>query len=130
MDTSSNETFSSWLEKRYKKKNIKGIQPNKLRKYLTTHSGDKYNKRNQCDYTSEHARNLRIHLKTHYGKKDTNAPNVTIPSLSFESSLWWKVIQVQYMQLYILLFKPFKNTLEFSLRRHTFKMQPMRLCIF
>ena len=84
MNTSSNEIFSSWLEKRYKKKNIKGIQPDKLRKYLTTHSGDKYNERNQCDYTSEHARNLRIRV-----------------------------------------FEPFKNTLEYALMRHTFKMQPM-----
>ena len=36
-----------------------------LRKHLTTHSGEKPSKCNQCDYASSRAGNLRKHLKTH-----------------------------------------------------------------
>ena len=40
-----------------------------LRRHLKTHSGEKSNKCNQCDYASAHAFNLRTHLKTHSGEK-------------------------------------------------------------
>ena len=40
-----------------------------LRTHLKTHSGEKSNKCNQCDYVSSHVGNLRTHLKTHSGEK-------------------------------------------------------------
>ena len=39
------------------------------RQHLKTHSGEKTNKCNQCDYASFHAGHLRTHLKTHNGEK-------------------------------------------------------------
>ena len=40
-----------------------------LRKHMKTHSGEKTNKCNQCDYASSQAGHLRTHLKTHSGEK-------------------------------------------------------------
>ena len=40
-----------------------------LRTHLKTHSGEKSNKCNQCDYASTRAGHLRTHLKTHSGEK-------------------------------------------------------------
>ena len=40
-----------------------------LRKHLKTHGGEKTNKCNQCNYASYEAGDLRIHLKTHSGEK-------------------------------------------------------------
>ena len=36
---------------------------------LKTHSGEKSNKCNQCDYASSQASHLRAHMKTHSGEK-------------------------------------------------------------
>ena len=44
-----------------------------LRGHLKTHSGEKTNKCNQCDFASSRASDLRQHLKTHCGEKSTNA---------------------------------------------------------
>ena len=52
-----------------------------LRTHLKTHSGEKSNKCNQCDYTSSQTSNLRTHFKMHSGKSQTNATNVTMPLL-------------------------------------------------
>ena len=52
-----------------------------LRTHLKTHSGEKSNKCNQCDYVSSRADSLRAHLKTHSGKSQTNVANVTFPLL-------------------------------------------------
>ena len=40
-----------------------------LRRHLKTHSGEKLNKCNQCDYASSWAGALGTHLKTHSGEK-------------------------------------------------------------
>ena len=40
-----------------------------LRRHLKTHSGEKSNKCNQCDYASSRADSLRTHLKMHSGEK-------------------------------------------------------------
>jgi len=40
-----------------------------LRRHLKTHSGEKLNKCNQCDYASSREGNLKTHLKTHSGEK-------------------------------------------------------------
>ena len=40
-----------------------------LRTYLKSHSGEKLNKCNQCDFASSETGNLRRHLKTHSGEK-------------------------------------------------------------
>ena len=40
-----------------------------LKSHLKTHSGEKSNKCNQCDFASSEAGNLRTHLKTHSGEK-------------------------------------------------------------
>ena len=37
--------------------------------HMKTHSGEKLNKCNKCDFTSSLAGNLRRHLKTHSGEK-------------------------------------------------------------
>ena len=43
--------------------------PSALRKHLKIHSGTKSNKCNQCDFASLYAGHLRTHLKTHSGEK-------------------------------------------------------------
>ena len=50
-----------------------------LRTRLKTHSGEKSNKCNQCDYASSWANNVRTHLKTHSGEKPKNVTDVPIP---------------------------------------------------
>ena len=40
-----------------------------LRTHMKTHSGENSNKCNQCGYASSHAGHLRTHLKTHSGEK-------------------------------------------------------------
>ena len=40
-----------------------------LRTHLNTHTGEKSNKCNQCDYAFSQASNLRTHLKTHSAEK-------------------------------------------------------------
>ena len=44
-------------------------QAGELRKRLKTHSGEKTNKCNQCDFASSHVWSLKAHLKTHSGEK-------------------------------------------------------------
>ena len=45
-----------------------------LRTHLKTHSGEKSNKCNQCDYASSYASALKTHLKTHRGEKSNKDP--------------------------------------------------------
>ena len=47
-----------------------------LKTHLKTHSGEKSNKCNQCDFTSSEAGNLRKHLKYTVEKSQTNAISV------------------------------------------------------
>ena len=49
-----------------------------LRTHLKTHSGERSNKCNQCNYASSQAGHLRTHLKVHSEKSQTNATNVTM----------------------------------------------------
>ena len=49
--------------------NTLSSQASSLRRHLKTHSGEKSNKCNQCDYASSRAGDLRAHLKTHSGEK-------------------------------------------------------------
>ena len=44
-------------------------QTGDLRRHLKVHSGEKSNKCNQCDYASSRAGHLRRHLKVHSGEK-------------------------------------------------------------
>ena len=45
------------------------VEAGDLRRHLKIHSGEKSNKCNQCDYASSLAGDLRRHLKTHSGEK-------------------------------------------------------------
>ena len=59
--------------------------------YLKTHSEEKLNKCNQCDYASSRAGHLKTHLKTHSGESQTNANNATLHHVM--KALWghiWK----------------------------------------
>ena len=49
--------------------NTLSSQASSLRRHLKTHSGEKSNECNQCDYASSQAGHLRRHLKTHSGEK-------------------------------------------------------------
>ena len=51
-----------------------------LRRHLKTHSEEKPKKCNQCDYATSQAGNLRTHLKIHSGKNQINAISVTMHS--------------------------------------------------
>ena len=58
-----------------------------LRRHLKTHSGEKLNKCNQCDFASYQAGNLRTHLKTQSGEKP-NKCNRCDFACSDPSSFW------------------------------------------
>ena len=58
------------------------------------HSGEMLNKCNQCDYASSHPGHLWIHLKTHNGKSQTNATNVTLPLL--RQTIWGHIWKKQW----------------------------------
>ena len=49
--------------------NTLSSQASSLRRHLKTHSGEKSNKCNQCDFVSSRAGDLKRHLKTHSGEK-------------------------------------------------------------
>ena len=56
-----------------------------------THSGEKSNKCNQCDFACSQAGTLKRHLKMHSEKSPTNATNATLPFL--RNAIWidiWK----------------------------------------
>ena len=60
---------------------VSTYKPSRLGKHSKIHSGEKFNKCNQCDYASSEAENLRRHLKSTSGKSQSNATNVSIPAL-------------------------------------------------
>ena len=66
--------------------NYASSQAGNLRRHLKTHIGEKSKKCSQCNYTSSYASALRTHLKTHSGEKSFNAPNLTLHPLWH--SLW------------------------------------------
>ena len=55
--------------------------PSTLRTHLKRHSGDKSNKCNQCNFASTWPANLRMHLKSHSGEKSIDAANVIMHPL-------------------------------------------------
>ena len=57
-----------------------------LRTHLKTHSGEKSNKCNQCDFASSQAGDLRRHLKTHSGEKSNKCNKCDFAS-SYVSAL-------------------------------------------
>ena len=57
-----------------------------LRTHLKTHSGEKSNKCNQCDFASSHALSLKGHLKTHSGEKSNKCNQCDFAS-SYASAL-------------------------------------------
>ena len=67
----SEETFENTLEK--SQTNATNVtaspQANDLTRHLKTHTGEKSNKCNQCDFATSHAGNLRTHLNIQHGEK-------------------------------------------------------------
>ena len=62
------------------------IQAGDLRRHLKTHSGEKSKKCNQCDYASSRADVLRTHLKRHSGEKSNKCDQC-----DFASSYAWSL---------------------------------------
>ena len=63
-----------------------------MRRHLRTHSGDKSNKCNQCDYATSCVDVLRTHLNTHCGEKQMQPMRLCILSgRPFKNAQWRKV---------------------------------------
>ena len=95
---------------------------------MKTHSGEKLNKCNQCDYASSRADVLRTLLKAHNGEKSNKCNQCDFaPSLrtrlkthsggcrrfeEAENTQWRKVKQMQPVLLWIISCRQFKETLK------------------
>merc|ERR1711874_12365 len=91
------------------------------RTHLKTHPGEKAYKRNQCDFVSVQAGNLRTHLKSHLRKayKCNKCDFASVRADNLRRQL--KSTRMQPMRLCICTGRQFEDTFENSLWREAYK---------
>ena len=88
---------------------------------MKTHSGEKSNKCNQCDFASSDASNLRKHLKRIVEKSQTNATIATMPPLmqAILGSIWKRIVEKSQTNATSVSMHLFKQALWKDIWKHT-----------
>ena len=115
------DTFENTQWRNIKQMQQLRLNASALNRHWKTHTGERPNKCNQCDYATSCADVLKTHLKTHSGKSQTNATNANMHALLqaiwghiYEKTQWWKAEQMRPIWLCILLRKCFEDAFENS----------------